>query len=492
MAAASTVLVTADSTASARAMSAHVRSLDLSTVPHIVSTLVTIETVYDGEDLDAVAAFTGLSREAVIATHAGQTWTAAFGGFAPGFAYMVGETGGLEVPRRPSPRTVVPAGSVALAGIYSAVYPRQSPGGWQLIGRTSATMWDLGRERPALVRPGDRVRFEPVRDVAVAAGEGSGASEASGIKDVRHDGISGLLVVEPGLQSTLQDLGRPGVAHLGVVSSGALDRGALRRANRLVGNPAGTASIESLNGGLVVTACADQVVAVTGADVPLAVSGPSSRTRSVPTGTPFALLARETLAIGAPRSGLRSYLAVRGGFDVPDILGSRSSDTMSGIGPEPVRSGRFLPVAEAPVGSVVGVPETATDTDDRIVELRVVPGPRQDWFSAQTLEDFFRQEWTATSKSSRIGLRLDGRPLTRQMSGELATEGTVSGAIQVPPEGLPVLLLADHPVTIGYPVIGVVVTADLDRAAQLAPGSPVRFVRALDASPVTSSISKDE
>lgn len=484
IAAASTVLVTADSPQAVQALAAHVRGLDLEAPADTESALVTIDVVYDGEDLDEVASLTGLGREGVVAAHAGQLWTAAFAGFAPGFAYLSGENPSLEVPRRRSPRTAVPAGAVALGGSYSAVYPRQSPGGWQLIGRTEAAMWDLDRENPALIRPGDTVRFKAVRSHAIMTER----PKVPANRTAEHQGNAGLAVRKPGLQATVQDLGRPGFASLGVSSAGAMDRGALRRANRLVGNAEGAAGIELLFGGLELEALTDQVLAVAGAAVPLQITPGADSKEDIQRTTaarhpacdaPFALLAGERLTVGTPTAGLRSYIGVRGGLGGPDALGSRSTDTMSGIGPELLEAGTILPVHAAKPGSVVGHPEVSPlPIQDGATVLRVVPGPRQDWFSTDTLQDFLAQEWTVTPKSNRIGLRLNGQPLSRSRDGELASEGTVRGAVQVPPEGQPVLFLSDHPVTGGYPVIAVVVHADLDKAAQLPPGTTVRFTAA--------------
>jgi KipI family sensor histidine kinase inhibitor len=486
IAAATTVLITADSAQAIQALAAYVRTLDLDAPAEVESALVTIEVVYDGEDLDEVASLTGLGPEAVVAAHTGQLWTAAFAGFAPGFAYLTGENSSLEVPRRRSPRTAVPAGAVALGGAYSAVYPRQSPGGWQLIGRTDAVMWDLGRESPALIRPGDTVRFQAVRAQATVteAAKATGP-EAAASQTEAAEPAAGLAVRKPGLQATVQDLGRPGFASLGVSSAGAMDRGALRRANRLVGNPESAAGIEALFGGLELEALTDQVLAVTGAYVPLVIA-PSAEpvqgttaARHQECDVPFALLAGEKLTVGNPTAGLRSYVGVRGGIGGPEALGSRSTDTMSGVGPEPLQAGAVLPVQAPKPGSIVGHPEVSPLPDhNQATVLRVVPGPRQDWFSAETLQDFLAQEWTVTPQSNRIGLRLNGQALTRNRDGELASEGTVRGAVQVPPEGQPVLFLSDHPVTGGYPVIAVVVHADLDKAAQLPPGTTVRFAPA--------------
>ncbi|MFF1883365.1 5-oxoprolinase/urea amidolyase family protein [Pseudarthrobacter sp. NPDC058196] len=483
IAAAGTVLITADSPQALQALAAHVRSLDLEAPAEADSTLVTIEVVYDGEDLDEAAALTGLGRDGVVAAHTDQLWTAAFAGFAPGFAYLTGENSTLDVPRRRSPRTAVPAGAVALGGPYSAIYPRQSPGGWQLIGRTEAAMWNLERENPALIRPGDTVRFAAVRAQTTILRQEATETAASQSPHEEH-ATAGLAVRKPGLQATIQDLGRPGYASLGVSSSGAMDRGALRRANRLVGNPEDAAGIEVLFGGLELEALTDQVLALTGACAPLEVtpSDDAQRTTAVrhpACDAPFALLAGERLTVGAPTAGLRSYLGVRGGVAGPAALGSRSTDTMSGLGPDPLQAGTILPVGVPAPGSVVGNPEISPLPDQgHATVLRVVPGPRQDWFNADTLQTFLSQEWTVTPKSNRIGLRLDGQALTRSRDGELASEGTVRGAVQVPPEGKPVLFLSDHPVTGGYPVIAVVVHADLDKAAQLPPGATVRFTAA--------------
>ncbi|MDR7084117.1 KipI family sensor histidine kinase inhibitor [Arthrobacter ginsengisoli] len=480
LAAAETVLVTADSPAAARRIAARLLELDLTAPVQRDGELVVIDTVYDGEDLAEVGELTGLGTEGVIAAHTGQIWTVAFAGFAPGFGYMIGENQALEVPRRSSPRTAVPAGSVALAGNYSAVYPRRSPGGWQLIGRTGARMWDLDREQPALAAPGHRVQFRAVRDVLALGREHPAPQPASAV-------TSGLRIVSPGLQSLIQDLGRHGHSGLGVSAAGALDRASLRRANRLVGNAPSAAAVETVAGGLSVQAVGDQVLAVTGAPAELTIETPydadsddafsgEAWQRTVPMATPFALLDGETLTVGAPESGFRSYLAVRGGVDTAPVLGSRSTDTMSGIGPAPLAAGQLFAAGGEAESGVVGNPELQPDFPGTgVTVLDVVPGPRADWFDAAALATFCGQDWEVTPQSNRVGMRLQGTALQRTRQGELPSEGTVAGALQVPPEGLPVLFLADHPITGGYPVIAVVVDSQLDRAAQVPIGGKIRF-----------------
>ncbi|MFK0007521.1 5-oxoprolinase/urea amidolyase family protein [Paenarthrobacter sp. NPDC090520] len=482
LAAAETVMVVGESASATRAIGERLLELELTTPEDTDSRLVVIETVYDGEDLADVAELTGLSMDGVIASHTGQIWTVAFAGFAPGFGYMVGENQSLTVPRRASPRTAVPAGSVALGGQYSAVYPRRSPGGWQLIGRTGARMWDLDRAQPALVRPGDRVQYRAVREVVTASSHDSES-------DAEHHAAAGLRILSPGAQSLIEDLGRRGYGPLGVSAAGALDRASLRRANRLVGNASTSAAIESVGGGLTVEAVGDQVIAVTGAPTTLTVQSPSwadtegpdggeepGATRSVPMTTPFALLDGEVLTLGAPASGFRNYLALRGGIDAPVVLGSRSADTMSGIGPAPLVPRQILQVGTETVSTAVGSPELQPEFPGQgVTVLDVVAGPRADWFDQAALESLTGQEWVVTPQSNRVGMRLDGTPLERNREGELPSEGTMAGALQIPPAGLPVLFLADHPITGGYPVIGVVRDEHLDLAAQVPIGGRIRF-----------------
>ena len=480
LAAAETVMVVAESAAAARAIGSRLLELELAGPVETDSALVVIDTVYDGEDLAEVAELTGLGVDGVIAAHTGQLWTVAFAGFAPGFGYMVGENQLLEVPRRSTPRTAVPAGSVALAGNYSAVYPRRSPGGWQLIGRTAARMWDLDRPQPALVRPGDRVQYRAVRElVEVAPAPAPAAAEPA----------TGIRIVAPGALSLIQDLGRRGHGGLGVSAAGALDRASIRRANRLVGNKATAAAIETVNGGLTIQAVGDQVIAVAGAPSSLTITppsglaendddgGPAGQPRTVPMAAPFALLDGETLTVGAPEAGFRSYLAVRGGADLPAVLGSRSTDTLSGIGPAPLAAGQLLAVGQDTESTAVGNPELQPDFPEpgSVTVLDIVPGPRDDWFDLSELESLCSQEWEVTPQSNRVGMRLAGEPLQRSRDGELPSEGTMAGAIQIPPAGLPVLFLADHPITGGYPVIGVVIDEHLDRAAQVPIGGSIRF-----------------
>ncbi|KGN37776.1 biotin-dependent carboxyltransferase family protein [Knoellia subterranea] len=276
-------------------------------------------------------------------------------------------------------------------------------------------------------------------------------------------------VLRAGALTTVQDLGRPGLAHLGVGRSGAVDRPSLRLANRLVGNDEGDAGLEVTFGGLSLTTTEPVIVALTGAPGAVKVNG-----RGRDMFAPLALAAGDVLELGMPSRGVRTYVAVRGGLAVESVLGSASTDLLSHLGPEPVRDGDRISVGEVH-GDLPGVDVAPVRTLPDQVVLRVVLGPRDNWFTPDAVDDFRRGRFEATSSSDRIGVRLTGQPLTRRNADELPSEGMVEGAVQVPPDGQPVVFLADHPVTGGYPVIAVVHPADIALAAQLRPGQAVRF-----------------
>ncbi|MFD3700989.1 biotin-dependent carboxyltransferase family protein [Streptomyces sp. NPDC058646] len=285
--------------------------------------------------------------------------------------------------------------------------------------------------------------------------------------------MSELLVVRPGALTTVQDLGRPGHAHLGVPRSGALDTGAYVRANRLLGNPPDAAALETTSDGVGLRALAPVTVAVTGAPCAVRVDG-----RPAAWGAPVRLPAGAELEVGRAESGLRGYVAVRGGLAVPPVLGSRSTDLLSGLGPAVVAAGMLLPVGRPGPGPVGGADVCALPGAPAELLLPLRLGPRADWFTRASLADLWRARFRVSAMSNRIGLRTEaGSALVRARPGELPSEGMVLGAVQVPPDGLPVVFLADHPVTGGYPVVGVVPAAALDAAAQARPGIPVRFTR---------------
>ncbi|MDF2048159.1 urea amidolyase family protein [Microbacterium sp. Kw_RZR3] len=502
--------------------------------------LVEVPLRYDGADLTSTAASLGIRVDELITRHSAAPWTVAFTGFAPGFAYLVSDDWPFDVPRLTQPRTRVPAGAVGLAGGFSGAYPRETPGGWRLIGTTDAVLFDPDAADPVLLPPRARVRFVPERPRLTAAlsgppvvtsggpgasggpyvevspsprpssslppasalasnltrapadapdalgpvtsggaGAGGGADAelsasprpASSLHPASESPRATLRVLAPGGFTTVQDLGRPGRAALGVARSGALDRTALRIANRLVGNAEGAAGLEIALGGFRARAEADTWVCVTGALTDLRVDG---RARDLY--APVRVPAGAEISIGPVLVGLRSFLALRGGVLAPLALGSRASDVLAGLGPDPVRAGDVL-CAGVPASAIPVLDFFPWSVPPARLDVGIAAGPRSDWFEPGAMAALVGTEWEVSTHADRVGIRLDGPELERLRPGELPSEGMRPGAIQVPPHGRPVVLLADGPVTGGYPVIAVVTDATLDALAQARPGDRVRFRR---------------
>jgi biotin-dependent carboxylase-like uncharacterized protein len=282
-----------------------------------------------------------------------------------------------------------------------------------------------------------------------------------------------LEVLAAGALTTVQDLGRPGHAHLGVPRSGALDEPAHRLANRLLGNEESAATLETTLTGCGVRVHRACAAVVTGAPCAVTVDG-----RPAPWGTPVRLAAGAVLQVGAAVRGVRSYVAFTGGVAVEPVLGSRATDLLSGLGPQPLRDGDRLPLGDVRGPGPAAVDAAPWQAPPKELVLPVVFGPRAEWFTGGARQTLVTGTYRVSPASNRIGLRTEGPSLERADGGELPSEGMASGALQVPPEGRPVLFLADHPVTGGYPVIAVVVEEALAAAAQAPPGTPVRFVPA--------------
>ncbi|MFI9772317.1 biotin-dependent carboxyltransferase family protein [Streptomyces sp. NPDC052415] len=279
-----------------------------------------------------------------------------------------------------------------------------------------------------------------------------------------------LAVVRAGALTTVQDTGRPGHAHLGVPRSGALDGPTAALVNRLVGNPPGAAVLETTLSGVAVRPRSAVVAAVAGAPCAVTVDG-----RPAAWGAPVHVPAGAVLDVGPAVRGVRCYVAVSGGIAVAPVLGSRSTDLLSGLGPPPLADGMVLPLGP-PTALHARVDVAPRPSPPGELVLHVILGPRDDWFTADAVRTFTSRAYRVSPASNRIGLRTEGPALERSGPGELPSEGMVLGAVQVPPDGRPVVFLADHPTTGGYPVIAVVRAQDLPAAAQAVPGTPVRFI----------------
>ncbi|MDQ2726699.1 MAG: 5-oxoprolinase/urea amidolyase family protein [Actinomycetota bacterium] len=473
---AATVLIVARGPSSLGAIAGVVAGLTVEAVAEPLgadgATEVEIPVRYDGEDLDEVAGLVELTTEEVVDLHSGATYRAAFMGFAPGFAYLAGLPETLVVGRRCQPRSTVPAGSVAIADTYSAVYPRSTPGGWHLLGTTDTVLFDPDRSPPALLTAGARVRFVSEGGRRPPRAEADPATTADTLPV--PEGGATIEVVDPGPLTTVQDRGRPGRAAEGVPPSGAADVLSAALANRLVGNRDGAAVLESTMTGpklrLGGPPGGSRTIAVTGAVAAVTVDGCGQGLNA-----PFDLHAGQVVAIGPATVGLRSYLAVSGGLDVPAVLGSRSTDLLSGLGPPVLEAGAVLAVG-LDEGHRPGVDVApVAPPGEPPARLRVRLGPRADWLTDDGRLQLVSARWTVASTSNRVGVRLEGPPLERSQGGELQPEGLVTGAVQLTPSDELVVFGSDHPVTGGYPVVAVVDEIDLGVVAQLRPGDPVQL-----------------
>jgi KipI family sensor histidine kinase inhibitor len=433
------------------------------------SSIKEVPAVYDGEDLEDVARRIGASVEDVVRLHAEREYLVYMVGFTPGFAYMGSTDDRLRLSRRASPRTRVPAGSVAIAMGQTGIYPSSTPGGWHILARADhRILFDFDRDPPSFFVPGDRVRFVPVE----ALPPFTPRAPATPPK-----GAPALEVVSGGLLTTVQDLGRVGYQRYGVPVAGAVDAPAHRAANRLAGNAPEAATLECTVEGPTLRALRPIVVAVTGADLGAVVERSDVGRFAPPPWSSFFLRPGNVLRFEGRRSGARAYVAVSGGFDVPEVLGSRSTYLIAGFGGlegRPLRAGDRLSAGatEKPPSPGERMPPPPPAED---LPIRVVLGPQDDYFTEAALETLESATYAVQSSSDRMGYRLDGPPLEHKEEKEIVSDGMMLGGIQVPPNGLPIVMLADRATTGGYPKIATVVHADLPRLAQKIPGERVRF-----------------
>lgn len=465
---------------------------------------VLVPVCYGGEygpDLPEVARRLGMSEEEVVRRHAGAAYTVAFLGFAPGFPYLRGLPAELALPRRDTPRLAVPAGSVALAGGQTGIYPLATPGGWHIIGRTPLRLFCPEQDPPVLLRPGDEVRFVPISPaefarIADATGHHAClAPDGAGPRNQAEPGVHGqaascpaggrwLRVLEPGLWTTVQDLGRWGYQKYGISVGGAVDPWTLRIANALVGNEDDAACLEVTMSGPVLEFGHDARVAVCGAEFEAWVMRPGGSRRPLPGWCAVTVRAGERLVLGSARWGARAYVAVDGGVDVQPVLGSRSTDVRAGIGGlggRPLRAGDLIPVGPprmSPGAEAGGTGRPVSAVWRRRLlsgPVRLLPGPECGWFSQTDRQRLVSATYTVTGRQDRMGIRLEGPPLSAAGAGGMVSGPVTHGTVQVPPDGQPVVLAADRQPTGGYPRLAQVVMADWAKVAQWRPGQHVRF-----------------
>ena len=475
-----------------------------------------------GPDLAGLAAFAGIPEADVVQLHAGGIYRVFMLGFVPGFAYLGIVDQRIAMPRHATPRLRVAAGSVGIAGGQTGVYSAETPGGWQLIGRTPLKPFDPIRRDPFLMKAGDAVQFYPIdrteyermmpvpnqrrasgaSDGRAEGREPSGRAEAAGSVPARgrdrETGTRGSPTSEPavsvfkaGMLTTVQDIGRWGYQSRGVPVAGPMDPVSHRLANALVGNGRAAALLEVTLIGPELEFEDERLVAVAGADYDLSLDG-----RQVPSHAPFIVSAGSRLRFGARRLGARAYLAVSGGINVPPTLGSRATHLVSGMGGVAGRAliaGDRLPLGTSLLsqGTALAPQEPIVALPDRHATVRVLPGPQLDYFTADALDLLQSAPYTVARNSDRMGFRLAGVKLTHRRGADIISDATALGVLQIPASGEPILLMADRQTTGGYPKIATVITADLPEAAQLAPGDWVEFELCTRADAIAALIARE-
>lgn len=418
--------------------------------------LVEVPALYDGADLDEVAKACGLTTEAVVELHSAPEYSVLMLGFSPGFGYLGFVDERLRVPRRKTPRTRVPRGSIAIAGAQTGVYPRSLPGGWSLLGRTSLPLFDAARSEPSVLMPGDRVRFVP----------GAALPPLPAPSPLSLSG-QGVRIIEPGILSTIQDAGRPGWRRLAVPRAGFADADAARQANRGVGRPEGAAVVEICGPGLRLEFDRSTFIALTGARLiaELERADIEGGRMRVPMNVAVRVRAGNALTVTHLEDGARGYVAI-GGMEAPRVLGSASVDPGSGF-LRPLEAGDSLEVRAVDADQMRRDPWPEAPRRDTV---RVILGPQSSHFDERAIEHFLSTSWTVGLDSDRVGARLDGGSIAHDGPTEIVSDGMVPGCIQVPPDGRPIVMLSDCPTTGGYPKIACVVSDDLRIVAQARPG----------------------
>jgi KipI family sensor histidine kinase inhibitor len=437
---------------------------------------VEIPVSYGGEagpDLGAVAAWAGLSEEEVAERHAVIDYRVFMLGFLPGFPYLGSVDERIAAPRRASPRLRVPAGSVGIAGRQTGIYPHDSPGGWQIVGRSHVRVFDPSASPAALLAPGDTVRFM-ARTVALQDIPRSVHAPRDVPQSRNQTSSRVVTVVRPGLFTTIQDRGRWGYQASGVPVSGALDVVSHNVANTLVGNTADAATLEVTVSGPELRVEQATRIAITGADLDATIDAVSA-----PLGVAIACRAGSVVRFGTRRSGARTYLAFDGGIDTPIVLGSRSTHVgaaLGGLSGRALAAGDRIPLGE-PASEVSSRRTTLPVRSTGGARLRVLPGPQNDFFAEPAFELLEGTRFVVTPQSNRMGYRLSGGSVPRASNREMISDAAFAGGIQVPPSGEPILLMSDRQTTGGYPQMATVITADIAAAGQLAPGDWVEFAR---------------
>lgn len=455
---------------------------------------ITIPVCYEDQefapDLEKVALHAKLSKEEVIKLHSSSDYLIYMMGFLPGFPYLGGMNPRLETPRLETPRTKIPAGSVAIGGAQTGLYPVESPGGWNIIGRTPLRLFDVKRKPFFLYEAGDKISFLPITreefenfDESLWLAQVAGKSEASietyddasDSKEVYECG-GGIKILEPGLLTSIQDSGITGFQKYGIGQSGAMDQISFALANQICGNEKNAACLETTLAGpsiRFVTACD---FAITGA----VFENATLDGVGIQMNKKISAKAGSVLSCGFASKGLRSYIAFSGGLLVPKVFRSSSTNLKSKIGGY---MGRKL---QADDQLAIGInkknpllvpdnksKEGFTENKDVLV-LDCIKSSQFENFPKKVVKKFTDSIYTVSAESDRMGIRFTGPGLECGKT-DIISDAIPFGAVQITSAGLPVVMAADRQTTGGYAKIACVTKASMCRLAQALPGTKVRF-----------------
>lgn len=456
--------------------------------------LVRIPVCYEGDDfapdLRSIAEYTGLAEDKIVTLHSSPEYLVYMLGFLPGFPYLGGLDERLKVPRLETPRTRIPAGSIAIGGEQTGVYPVDSPGGWRILGRTPLKVFDALRTPAFLYKAGDRIKFDPISreefdgfDEEKWLNENAGSlvqgeeSIVSNHQKPRFVCAGGAKILDGGVLTTVQDLGRKGFQKYGIGESGAMDKGSFILANELAGNPINAACLEATLCGPEIQFTTDCTFALTGAKYDATLSG-----KSVPMNTAVAAHAGDVLKCGFASGGLRSYIAFRGGILVPPVFASASTNLKSRMGGY---EGRKLEAGDEIAFGYVFCNKRDKEEmanclarncgKDGVLLLECVPGAQFDFFPADAVKKFTSTFYTISPESDRMGIRLLGESLECGKT-DIISDAIPFGSVQITSSGLPVVMASDRQTTGGYAKIAAVTKKSMDELAQALPGTKVQFI----------------
>ncbi len=431
--------------------------------------IISIPVCYDeefGYDLDFVTITNNLSKEQVISLHQQHEYTVYMMGFLPGFAYMGKVDDAIATPRKPTPRAIVEEGSVGIAGKQTGIYPLPSPGGWQIIGRTPLCLFDLQKTAPFLFKTGDHVKFYGISKSSFYKTKNEQKLVPS---IVQEEDNADAVIIKPGIFSTIQDTGRYGFQSYGVPISGAMDHTAYCVANALAGNPKNAATIECTMGGLLIQFKKNAVIAITGG------AAAFINDQKIKLYQPLSVSKNDLLEIRYNNDGIRTYVAVRGGFAAAIVMTSKSICPRAGIGnalkkEEGLRFDTFSDPAAKRVSGNVSIPAYSSHA-----VIRVIPGAEKDWMRPESIHQFDKQKFTLTNQCDRMGYHLNGDALSLSNTTEMLSTAVTKGTIQLTPAGQLIVLMSDCQTSGGYPRVAQVAAVDLPLVAQLKPGDSIQF-----------------